>query len=396
MTAFLQRRWFAIFALGFLAFSFASVALILRSTVYTRTPWSVAVWLFNYAGGFARRGLSGEAIMRLSGATGVSAIRIVLALTVAAHAAILALVGWLLHDRAPRLWLILLLLSPVTVAFAWLDTGGAGNKEVLHFVLLAAWVLRVRSGPMGPVSVGLFAAAAILATLCHEMIMVLSPFYAAAYWLQRRREGKPVSLPILAAIPAVSILTGLCIFVFGASGPATLAASCNDALTHGLPADICSGYLSFPNDLGSNLAITAAKISGAPLAYFAMYPAAALLAAAPLLLAWLMPGDRNQPGGVREFVLLALLCAACTAPLYIAAYDWGRWLNIAALSTLILGAAAAPRLAPAPSLAGDIRPPAIIVTMAALGVALYASTWALDQCCTGFEPGAVIRLFRHS
>ena len=47
----------------------------------------------------------------------------------------------LIFRRRLELWFVLLILSPATFLFPFIDESGGGRKEILYFALLAAWCL---------------------------------------------------------------------------------------------------------------------------------------------------------------------------------------------------------------------------------------------------------------
>lgn len=383
-----RRQWFPLLVGIFLAINLALAAHAIFMASRVLPEWTLGSWLHSYAGGFGRRGVAGELILRLSDATGLSLTAIVQAMQIGLNLIFLSLIFLLVRDRVPSFWLILLLVSPATIDNRWLDPTTSGQKELVIFILLAAWALRLRAGPMTPPWLAGFAVAAMIATLSHEMLLVASPFFAAAYLLQQRRNQWAFSWVTFVIIPAACFLTWALVFAFGTEA---LAASCDAVVARGMPAKICSGSLDASSALGENISYTLGYASDHAAMFVNLYPMWALLILIPSFLAW-NEGDSTK-GGVREFVLLALLCSVLLLPLYIAGVDWGRWLAIGATSTLVLGAMVAPHR----TASGPVSGPAISLKRVTIAVSivfalLYASSWSLDRCCGATMPSMLSRI----
>ncbi|WP_433966052.1 hypothetical protein [Tunturiibacter gelidiferens] len=106
-----------------------------------RNIWSMGDWLVNYQGGFVRRGLPGEAAFRLGRMMHVSPDVFVLIMQLACYAAMFYSFYRLLSGLRPKLWTILVLVSPATLAFQLLEYQSGFRKETIFLGGLGLLIL---------------------------------------------------------------------------------------------------------------------------------------------------------------------------------------------------------------------------------------------------------------
>ena len=111
---------------------------IFRSSIYF--DWTFQDWLINYEGGFVRRGLSGEIILRTSNFFDVQ-----IQFTYFCILSILSLLFYLLFFdflRKEKLNLqnLFIILSPLSISFIIYNFGAIGRKEILLFIIFLIFI----------------------------------------------------------------------------------------------------------------------------------------------------------------------------------------------------------------------------------------------------------------
>lgn len=335
--------------------------------------WGAADWLINYSGGFIRRGLAGEVLMRWS----MARQHAILDLVVWLKTALYGVVGAYLMIRAwtfPRArWPDLIwLLAPWALAFGVIDPQGGGRKEVFFLAAWVAWIGlraaairipwsdRVRWGVVS-VTVLLLSMAVVLV---HEGMAVFMPFWllftiGAHDW---SLDDRGVRLELSAIV--VGTLMGLLPSLRAMGTPDQVGDICVSLMSQGYAIDLCRGAIvavGTQEEFSIQLGV-----------YVPVYVGMAVAAFLPLLarVCW-------QPAGrSRQWLLIGMtLCIALTLPLYAVGIDWGRWIHVASMSSLIL------ILELAPSVGAWGKRPQWTGAALLLVAALYTFNWRLPHCC---------------
>ena len=167
----------------FLVFLTDGVMHAVRS-YYQRDSWIMGDWLINYQGGFVRRGLVGDVIHGLSGATAVNPGSYALLLQIMMYSILLAFLYLLLRQRDPLRYAPLVFLP-----FMFTYQGGfEGRKELIFLALMAVsvWLLQPGRGRRAELAfltvLGLYP----LVVLSHEILLGFLPYLLAAYFVSDR------------------------------------------------------------------------------------------------------------------------------------------------------------------------------------------------------------------
>ncbi|MCB1405365.1 MAG: hypothetical protein KDK01_03665 [Rhodobacteraceae bacterium] len=275
-------------------------------------------WLINFASGVVRRGAGGEALLWLSDTTGLGPLALVgaiqaglIMLTLSAIFRAALVSG--LPDR-----LLLLLVSPLFVAFWAIDPDGAFRKELLGYIAFLPLLAR---GPTaaGPLIAGLTVPLFLVAVTAHEGNVFLMPALIVALWLRLREQ---VSRRLLTAITVALVAVTLGGLLFAVAYPFVPdnAAMCAALTARGVSPDICGGAIDWmgitPQETRHRLqSLAAGRDRMAGLLTFVVL----LL---PVGLAY-----RHAPNPGRTAAVGALLFAGFM-PLYLLAADWGRWMSM--------------------------------------------------------------------
>lgn len=287
--------------------------------------WVIGDWLINYSAGFVRRGLSGWLMLHLSGWLGlklnftVTLIQSVLALTC------LSLFLALLQKKELNLWFLIGMVSPATLLFPIWDWLGSGRKEIILFTLFAAYLFCLNWGLLKDRRVaGLFVLGSVVATFFHELFFFYTPYFVLAAWLKAKVERNSFSLFPSCLMVAGAFLALIPLALFGSkiNGEAIGA----DLVARGLSPNICNGVLSF--NLGPSDVILWAKTYD----YGWLYGITLVLSLLPFCImtrTFPLPGVSPRRAGTAILLLFLF-----SAPLFLVAVDWGRWIHIHCLLLL--------------------------------------------------------------
>ena len=303
--------------------------------VRIRDRWMMGDWVTNYAGGFVRRGLTGQAALALSHLPlHLTLYGWVFLLELLCYAIIFAAFLYLLRGIAWNLWMVFLIYSPATLSFTLLDPTFAFRKEILFLALLALIVVALSVGrPSLPVLAALLTIAMPALVLSHEGMFFFYPYLLGAFLIASRS----VRSALLAAGPG-AVTGGIACF-FAARHPGTLALVdrvCASLGGSDLTYEPCSGAIIYMTktaaaahlDVLSAIQYWHLKLVMPFLLIMALAPVVfglrKLHRALSLRFAWW------------SLVLCSALAWCCTLPLFVYAFDWNRWIYIHVFSSLML------------------------------------------------------------
>jgi hypothetical protein len=297
-------------------------------------PWAAGEWVISWAGGFVRRGLSGELLLplaRLTGSVGIPFLLVTVSAAIVVSGALAILYAG--HGRtraAVMLWL------PTSALFPLWDYNVAGRKEQLVLVLAAVLALASRHGtiaartPRGALAVG--AVGAVLMALNEGLVFFMPLLFAL---LEARRPPEPVDRVMMRAIAMVGPAVATVTVIVLAGGPIDTA-----PLFAAVPGDgpamkawcdsrgigsIC--WLGFPTSF------VIGYVYGIGFDGFVRAFALVGLQSALVGVLWLR---LLGAGRDRRAVALVVLGFAGLAPLYFVAFDWGRWVAASTMLAVLL------------------------------------------------------------
>ena len=305
--------------------------------------WIMGEWLINYQGGFVRRGLPGELILRAARALDRPPIAVALVLAILLYAVFYA--GALLLTRGVRwsLPLAMLFLSPATLGFIVLDPPSSVRKEVLLLAAVGLLCLALHRGRVRTVPLALcLALTAAVCVLSHEGLVFFLPYLFAPVFLERASPPRsdnqyPVRRALVICLPAltVGVLAALAV-ARHPGGPATATAICHslganlDGAGHGL----CGGaifYLTHDRDYARQDVLRAARAYH----YGLLYSVTGGLAILPAVLLFAQLA-RERPAQLRILLVATSLSVTGSLVLFSLARDWGRWISIHVTCLLLL------------------------------------------------------------
>ncbi len=300
----------------------------------TTGRWATFDWLTNYQAGFVRRGLLGEALLRLSDATGISVLNLVFAGMVAVYGAFAAAQIALFRsipDASPALMIIF---APFMLGFEVLMTSATGRKDVIFLAVLAALAFcHVRRKPDEPSRAPEIALCALPAlVLIHESFFLYSPYILVFGLLDPATRARRLQLAALWLASGVAL--GAAVLFHGSAhqavgicqalGERIKVPNFGSACLGGgaismLKASLAQGWDHFRHTYGNQTSLT-------------VTPALLLITAAFLPMSgFISQMKENRPQRFLVISIGALCALMMSLPLFIAADDWGRWIRMHAV-----------------------------------------------------------------
>jgi hypothetical protein len=378
---FLQRLYFPVVVLLVL---FTSVHYLRVAYLQAMgwSGWSIGEWLTNLEAGWVRRGLGGQVILLLSDATSIPMNWIVLTIQGVAYLAFVALFLNLLHKKVITFWYFVACFAPSFLLFTYYDSMAVGRKEVLLYLMFIIWLRLCMMGQNTSSATLIFSAIYFILTLVHETFFFYSLYFVLAAVLCRDNIHSKSLLPFL--IPFVSFL-GVVLTAL-TSGPMNGPGICDSLLARGLPPSVCSGPINF--GVPSSGVLLRQYVSSFDLASLAQIGWVFLIVISPAYLVFRSVNLSRSQRQQSVWILVGLVCFS--APLFMLATDWGRWISmhctmaivllITVLPNRTLGAVATSIASPANTPGGTMHSITNLLIATILFLSLNAS-YSLSHCC---------------
>lgn len=277
----------------------------------------IADWLINFSGGFVRRGLSGSVTLHLSDLLDIPPQFMVNFIQIFFYLLYMIVFYLLIKRKKLDIWFIILLLSPVTLVFPVTDVCGVGRKEIILFSVFGLYLLCLNRGLLKSyVVVAAFSISLFIATLFHELTFFYTPYFLIAAYLHEKPMLSGRTLFIIAG----SLLAVIPLLLFGKSIDNT--AICADLTSRGLDERICSGILTGPSEYSILHVLQEAR----SINYHFTYSVCVLLGLIPFVI--FIYFSKSSRVTIKKFLLVFCFLFLFSAPLFLLAFDWGRWINI--------------------------------------------------------------------
>ena len=389
----------------FIAFyvAFIAVVTVLFALINARAahPWVMGEWLINYSAGFVRRGLPGEAVLLAHRVSGLPLLGLASGLQITVYALFYLSLIPLLRGLRWSLPLLLLLLSPATLAFTALDPPSSVRKEALLFLALSASANALLF--LRPRAASLAAAFALIAPaliLTHEALFAFLPWLAVPLLVCEPRGKRALSLALVPALLCAAAFGCVLLSPGNTEQVTTICSSIGGSFLPS-PGGLCTGAIAY-------MEFTPAQAHADAMRAMHFYHHGSRYGLPLLLTIWpavLLLRDRLRRPEDRRSTVILLACGAvsiaASLPLFWFARDWGRWIEIHATCLLLLMlllerrcAAGTPVVFPAPAKTGPASEEdcALVLpispgTRAAslLALVLYSTCWTLPA--VGIFPG---------
>lgn len=288
-------------------------------------PYQTSEWLINYGSGFVRRGLFGTLFLLLTPDKSWI-VWLVFFFQFSLYAVVFVYFALQLKRRQPNWFLTLIICSPAAICFSGWDPGAFGRKEAIGFIVLIALVQSIQKDRSIRYEISWLSVGIILYTagiLIWEPIALLIP--SIAYVVSKSPQVSLVfrfRRSLTALFSAISFVGFLLSSIFHGSGD-DVRKICENLIANGLQGeDLCGGAIYW---IGVNLNSGIHQVIESYPAYLIYLPLGIFALAPYAFTPWL---SRHK---------FYLLCSAgFLAPLFIIALDYGRWISMFIVSSLIV------------------------------------------------------------
>jgi len=288
-------------------------------------PYQTTEWLINYGSGFVRRGLFGSLFLSLTPDRSWI-IWILFGIQFLIYASIFVYFGLQLKKRAPSWFLTLLVCSPAAICFSGWDPGAFGRKESLGYLVLIALALSIQYSLNKRTEVFWIAIGIIvylLGIFTWEAVAFLLP--SIVYLIIKSPQNSFAQMHRRVLISAFSAIAfvGFSLSSIYHGTQKDIAGICSLLSTNGLTDQrLCGGGIYW---IGVTLSSAMQHLKTCFPEYFIYLPFT-LLALAPYFFTRLISKHKHYLFWAAGFI----------APLFVIALDYGRWISIFVVSTLIV------------------------------------------------------------
>ena len=360
---------------GYILVLFVALAALGVHLAKVGRDWPLGDWQINYHGGFVRRGLAGEILLRAGHILHIDPIYLAVVLAIACYGT-LFLTVWKLLDRSSwDTWVVLLLVSPATFLFPLLSSRGSYHKEVLYFAALSILILmlaRTAKIPGDAVIASYLTFASIVLVLSHEPLAIFLPYLAAVLYLFIPDFARLLKIAIL---PAIGAAVALAFSVTHLGSSSTVEAICSSVGAD--PQHPCSQLILFLSSTKEGqLALVADNV--VRFHYLRNYSILLLVILIPIIMglrSLYLRADSRQ--AVNALGLAILISSIGSVQLFRYGQDWGRWINMHVISIMLvmLVIDAVSSKSSAPRVQATFVQRFAIVAL----VVIYATSWSLPH-----------------
>jgi hypothetical protein len=333
--------WGAWLVLGFLF-----LPAVFRSFTSRRLTWAVTDALINFRGGFVRRGLLGELILRFCTATGMSPFVVIATIFFLTTIVTAAALFWLLLPYVRRWPMVaaLVLFSPALLLFPVHEFSAYARKESFVLIVLLLHAIVARRFAAGEISVERMRRFHILLlmpalTLCmfiHEVQLFFLPAHVGILFLAARQRAMPVRGLGLIFVPPVVAAMVLARF----NGDETMIRPILESIRPiaGVPAEQLNAIsaLGWPVERFREVA----RFIWSDGSSMALYGGAFVLSVIvpALILGTIATRHAAVTDPLRKRWLAVMIAMICLVPLplYVLGADFGRWIHLTAFSVIAL------------------------------------------------------------
>lgn len=309
-------------------------------------------WLINYSGGFVRRGLLGEIIVNFVDFFSLNIINTTFILILVIFIFFIYYLIKLINRSNISFLLAIIILSPATLLFNFIDPLAIGRKEIIFFLFLLIY-FELRDKVYFNL---LLIPASIIAMLSHEMFLLLIPFFfISRFFMNFDFKFKNFYLEIL--ILLISIVYLITLFY-----------------TDPNVSKMCSRLLEFKLNNNVCWAIGTTKKNSIVIAhyvtdfyYVTYYLIFFVLIFSPIYL--ILTDNFSQKCIISLFLILITILPFCL--LFLIVNDWGRYLNVFAIYWMIILL----NLSKNKQYKEQIKYIHIVI------IFLFSSSWYMPHCC---------------
>jgi hypothetical protein len=309
----------------------------------SESPWNYGEWLISYASGFQRRGLFGSFILGVADFLELNPLWVIFALQILGFAILLVMLFRKLTRQNLPVVSLIAVFSPMALCYSLVDEAVVGRKEMFLYILCLAWFEFCKNQSGYEIGKEFFVKSLIFSTsffillLTHEGLAVFLPLLLTTLFVSRFVRGEISNHKFhfgIVTLAAPLILIAITIALFPQE--TSVAELCAPIISAGITETICTGAIDWSVRSGTEgLGYAIVQLGLLPPTYFNYFPAAIATLSLPVAALWICARPtkkgstqfRQQALAFFTFITAALVL---TLPLYIIAFDWGRYLSISA------------------------------------------------------------------
>jgi len=342
---------------------------------FNRSPYTFGDWLINYQGGFTRRGFGGEVVYQVAKMTSLNPGFFIILLHCFFYGIFFFATYKLLKKQRSLTPFSLLIFSPAVFLFQINDPGGGYRKEIIYFCLLSTTVLMSHTKDVKKFNIFFYLLLTIypFIILTHEVLAILLPVFLAVYFFRIKASKKNVKYLTALVIPSVASL----ILTTTSRAPQDRIDSIYTSLAKiEYPIDrINGGAIDWLNkDTKYGIKSVLVRIIDPKRNHLEFFTLAILIASIsffPIRKKIKTFFSNKLPSFLAISSLIGLL------PVYLVAFDWGRWLNIQIVTIFLLS------LAPKEKSNKDIGEENPHYLLSLVFVTYYCLSWRLPHTLVG-------------
>lgn len=287
--------------------------------------WAVGDWIINYDYGFTRRGLSGEIVKSANFILKLDTNWIVYLIQNSFY--ILFLVFFILQIRKKIItyWFFVMCLLPGALLFTYYDGMAVGRKEAGLLALYSIWIYQINRKLDIKIAV-IFSVVIFIFTLIHEVFFFYSMYFIfSVYFLNNlKKEIKNSIIILIASASAIWI-----IIFFGHE--INSIEICNDLIKSGMNKEICNGIFSY--EMQSPIVVMSKYIED--FNYRNIFQIIIIIVSIELPIIFTLYSNEQFRNYRFKFLLFSSVVILISYPLFILAEDWGRWISIHVMLTIM-------------------------------------------------------------
>jgi hypothetical protein len=235
MNRLIENNWLRINAIFFI-WMFISILMTANTLLHQADAWLVGDWLINYQGGFVRRGLSGEVLLKISSLTKIDLIALTIFIQIALCLCTFIFTFKLTRHIRPTAINAVIVFSPAFVRFMPWGLDGF-RKEMLLFALLSfhSYYLSRTKNEVKNEYLVLLSLLLVFIVLSHEMLAAFLPYFICGLYLQSNKLNRSNLLKYTMLVTPAILIAAMVIFLF--RGNSEIVAGICSSLLQNAPLD---------------------------------------------------------------------------------------------------------------------------------------------------------------
>ena len=289
---------------------------------YLNNGWLIGDWLINYEGGFVRRGLAGEFFLLLNKYLNIELNRLVFYFQFLIALIFFTFCFFYITNVKLDIFLICLIFSPTVLMFSFYDAFMNSRKEILIYVIFLTLIFLIKNNITNKIVVSLYIIfSAVILPLITEIIIFYLPYFYLLIKINKNYNNVFFSKIVIAQL-ILTITIILCSLTFGSK--INSDEICKIILERQGEYNLCLGVIS--DDRQSFLEIISFNLNRySNYSYYKHYLLSFLITTFLINIYLYLSNLKNF---LIRFNVYLIFLFVFSAPLFILATDWGRWINI--------------------------------------------------------------------